>query len=116
MREGERSYRAFVADALRNLELALEFAGDEGFAAFEKDHRSQYAAIRALEIVGESVKRVPDEVKERYPDIPWRSMEGMRDRLIHGYDIVNLGLVYKTCHETAPVVAAALNVLLENER
>lgn len=112
MKEEEREYRDFLADTLRNLELARQFAGDSGFAVFEKDYQAHYAAIRALEIVGESVKRIPDDVKARFHDIPWRSMAGMRDRLIHGYDAVNLGLVYKTCMETAPRVADALRAII----
>lgn len=110
----ERVWRSFLEDAIRNLELAREFAGSAGFSTFELDHQAQYAAIRALEIVGESVKRLPDEIKESHSDIPWRAMAGMRDRLIHGYDVVNLGLVYKTCIETAPIVAEKLRAILEN--
>ena len=64
--------------------------------------KEQYAVIRALEIMGESVKRIPEEVRVLEPMVPWKAMAGMRDRLIHGYDNVNLGLVWSTVCVTIP--------------
>ncbi|TVR03719.1 MAG: DUF86 domain-containing protein [Spirochaetaceae bacterium] len=73
-----------LSDLERNLTLVVEFADSKTFADFESDFRTQYAVIRALEICGEAVKRIPSDVRELEPAIPWKAMAGMRDRLIHG--------------------------------
>jgi uncharacterized protein with HEPN domain len=58
--------------------------------------------IRAIEVIGEAVKNIPDDVKKRYPDIPWRNIAGMRDKLIHGYFGVDLKRVWKTITKEIP--------------
>jgi len=92
----------YLADLEENLKRAVEFCSDTTFEEFERDYRNQYAVIRALEIVGESAKRIPDGIRDLDPGIPWKAMAGMRDRLIHGYDSVNLALVWKTATSTIP--------------
>ncbi|HUX40523.1 MAG TPA: DUF86 domain-containing protein [Rectinemataceae bacterium] len=92
----------YLADLEENLQRAVDFAKDSSFEDFEKDYRTQYAVIRALEIIGESVKRIPEDLRLLEPEVPWKSMAGMRDRLIHGYDNVNVGLVWSTVRVTIP--------------
>lgn len=60
------------------------------------DEKTRYAVIRCLEIVGEAVKRIPEDFQQSHPDIPWKSMAGTRDRLIHGYDVVDSEIVWIT--------------------
>lgn len=61
----------------------------------EEDIRTTFAVVRALEIIGEAVKRLPADFRARYPHIPWKDMAGMRDKIIHGYDGVDLRIVWK---------------------
>ena len=75
---------------------------DVEFNQFQDDYRTNYAVVRCLEIIGEAVKKIPDELRLKYPNVPWKSMAGMRDRLIHGYDNTNLNLVWKTVNESIP--------------
>jgi uncharacterized protein with HEPN domain len=56
---------------------------------------AQDAVVRNLEIIGEATKRLSDEVRTRYPAIPWRSMAGVRDRLIHDYFGISLDVVWE---------------------
>ena len=73
-------------------------------AALAADDRTLFAVVRALEIIGEAAKRVPAPVRERYPHIPWRAMAGIRDRLIHDYERVDIEIVWKTVAEDLPLL------------
>lgn len=71
--------------------------------------------VRQLEIVGEAVKRLSRSFREQHPELPWKDMAGMRDRLIHGYDEVDLDLVWHFAHEEIPGVLPLLVRLLPPE-
>ena len=63
-----------------------------------------YACIRALEIIGEAVKHIPEEVRQKYPQIPWKKISGMRDMLIHDYFGIDTVVVWKTIKERIPEI------------
>src|SRR5712692_10111173 len=66
------------------------------------DWKSVLALERALEILGEAVKRLPAELCEAYPAVPWRLVAGMRDRLSHGYDEIDYEILWNAVHEDLP--------------
>ncbi len=82
----------------------------------ENDDRTEYAVIKALEIVGEATRRVPTSFRDSHPQIPWREMAGMRDKLVHDYFGVNLEVVWKTIHEDLPPLINALRTLIEERQ
>jgi uncharacterized protein with HEPN domain len=67
---------------------------DATLEEFEADFRINFAVVRALEIIGEATKRLPMDLRQQYPRVPWRNMAWMRDRIIHGYDTVDLQIVW----------------------
>ena len=83
-----------------------------GYDEFSRDDKTVYAVIRALEIVGEPTKKIPQEVKDHYLEIPWREIAGMRDKLIHDYFGVNLVVVWKAVSEDLPLIEPLLCRLL----
>ncbi len=84
-------YLEDILDAMDKAEIIIQ---DINYEQFESDFRINFAAVRALEIIGEATKRIPQEIRDTYPDIPWKGMAGMRDRIIHGYDIVDMQIVW----------------------
>lgn len=89
----------YIEDILQAAARARLFVEGFSMEAFTADVKTQYAVVRALEVVGEAAKRVPAEVQAIADEIPWRAMAGMRDNLIHGYDEVNLQIVWRTVQD-----------------
>ncbi len=85
----KRKIGDYLDDIIEAMTNAMEFIKDVSRDEFVKDTKTVYAVIRALEIIGEAVKNIPEEIRKRYPEIPWRSMTGMRNKLIHAYFGVN---------------------------
>lgn len=73
----------------------------------DRDRQLELSLVRLLEVVGEAANRVPRDVQARYPEIPWSAIVGLRNRLIHGYDSVDLDIVWQIVQEDlAPLVRA----------
>lgn len=88
---------------------AQRLAGHLTLEDFSRNRVLSLAITRLLEIIGESATRVSLPTRERFPEIPWRSVTGMRNRLIHGYDSVDLAIVWQVVTGDIPDLLIVLD-------
>jgi uncharacterized protein with HEPN domain len=99
-----------ILDATVEIRAFLAGMDREQFLA---DRRTLKAVVADLSIIGEAARYVPDAVVQAHPEIPWLLMTGMRNRIVHGYYQVDPVIVWDTCQQDLPSLAAALSKLLE---
>lgn len=100
-------------DIVSAAELALEFLDGVSEEAFLDDKKTQAAVIRQLEIVGEAASRVSSATRMAHPEISWREVVGMRNKLIHRYDDVEIGLVWDTCQDSLLELLRSIRALID---
>ena len=104
-----------VLDILKAARLAVTFKVDLDKVAFLSDAKTQSAIVHQLLVLGEAAKRLSDAFRSQHAPIPWKMIAGMRDKLIHEYDDVDLEEVWKTVTADLPRVIAALEPLATPE-
>jgi uncharacterized protein with HEPN domain len=106
-------YFDYLRDIFDAIEHAQYFVEGVDYALFITDDKTNYSVIRALEIVGEAAKSIPQDVRLRYPEILWRDMTGMRDKLAHDYSGVNLEDVGSTVIEDLPILKDQIHGIIQ---
>jgi len=99
-----RELLLFIEDILENISNIELFMHGVDKEKFLKNEEKQYAVIRALEIIGEAVKNIPEDFRKKYSTTPWREIAGFRDVLIHSYFGVNLDRVWKIVKDDIPML------------
>lgn len=108
----EREVRDYLEDILQAIVDIRDFVADMDFQQFQADRKTFHAVIRNLEIIGEATKKVPDEIRNRQPSLPWNEMGAMRNKLIHEYFGVDLEIVWETIQQDLSALEAAVKDLL----
>ena len=106
--KGEGNYHDYLQDMIEATDKVSAFIAGLTEAQFLADERTQFAVVRALEILGEASKKIPASFKAARTEIPWREVAGMRDKLVHDYFGVNAEVVWKTATADVPMIAQAL--------
>jgi len=106
----DRTSADHLGDILDAAEKAQGFVEGTTYEAFVGDDKTVFAIIRALEIIGEAA---PETLRHEYPQVPWSSMAGMRDRLIHDYGDVDRRIVWRTVQDELPEVCRQLRTIMD---
>jgi len=107
---------ASLLDIVRFAETILALTTGMDEPAFQADLRTQLAVLYELTVLGEALKRLSPEFRDAHPEVPWRNMAGMRDKLVHDYDGVNVKRVWEVVCTNIPDLLHQLNPLLPQER
>lgn len=107
-----------LTDYLRHILAEMEYLLAESAEItqdeFMLDETRKRAFVRSLEIIGEAVKNLPDEFRDGYPDVDWKAMAGMRDRLIHAYFGVDYEIVWNVIQGRVPVLRERIAVIINS--
>ena len=107
---------ATLLDIARAARLVIEFKANLDETVFIDDIKTQSAVLHQLMVMGEAVKRLSPEFRANHPEIPWALIAGMRDKLIHGYDMVDFDHVWKTANHDVPRLLASIEPLLPKQQ
>jgi uncharacterized protein with HEPN domain len=103
-----------LLDIERAAQKILQFKQGLEQKAFLTDEKTQSAIVFQLLIIGEATKRLSMTLRKQYPDIPWSLMAGMRDKLIHDYDEIDVEEVWKTANTDIPSLLSSIQVALKD--
>lgn len=108
-----RDYNLYLKDILSAIDSIDSFVARMDLETFQADDKTSSAVVQKLEVIGEAAKQIPEEIRQKHSDIPWREMAGMRDKLIHFYFGIDYQLVWKTIQERLPQIRPVIQKILD---
>ena len=109
----DREWRSFLTDMIERGESVLSFTHGLNVNEFQNDERTYKATLWDLSIIGEAARRIPVEVRKANPQIDWRQMIGMRNRITHAYEAIDVDIVWDTIKTDIPQMLVDLRGLLK---
>jgi uncharacterized protein with HEPN domain len=110
----KRDHRVTLRQIIESVQRAQALCAGKSAAQIEASWRDALAFERTMEVLGEAVKRLPDELTQRYPQVPWRLVAGMRDKISHGYDTVDYQLLWDAVQSDLPALSATADTMLRD--
>ncbi|HOV83109.1 MAG TPA: DUF86 domain-containing protein [Methanothrix sp.] len=110
---GKRSYLNSLQDMIDHALKAEAFIRDKTIDDLMQDEVLLFAVARALEVIGEASKQVPASIKDQYPQVPWRSIAGMRDKIIHQYFGIDAEVLWATVKDDLPNMRLEVSNMLQ---
>jgi len=110
----KRELGDYIQDIAEAIEEVADFTSGMRYEDFAKDKKTINAVVRSLEVIGEAKKKIPDTLRSKYPEIPWKRMAGMRDKLIHEYFGIDLEIVWEAVNNELPPVKPLVQAVLED--
>ncbi len=108
-----RDYRLRISDMLDAIQAIQGFTAGMDYTAFSADRKTVDAVLRNMEVLGEAAARLPEQVTEAHPEIPWKDMRDIRNVIVHAYFGVNPEIIWQTVQANLPPLLEPLKKLLE---
>lgn len=102
MRPSRREFILYLEDMHQSMQRIEEYLGDLDFKKFKMTYIVVDAVIRNFEIIGEASKRIPKDIQEKYPEIPWRKMYGLRNLIAHEYFGIDYEMIWEIAKNHLP--------------
>ena len=109
----KRNHKLFVKDILDCMEKIDEFIASMDFEKFMEDDKTKSAVVRKLEIIGEASKNIPKQIRQKYRELPWTDMAGMRDKIAHFYFGIDYLIVWEVIKERLPEIKPVIQKMLK---
>ncbi len=100
----DKAYIKHIEDAIEAIETYAKGVDRDEFLDKNKNKMIKDAIIRQFEIIGEAVGRLSEEIKKEHPELPWKEISSMRNKLIHEYFAVDLAVIWKTIEDDLPIL------------
>jgi len=112
----ERQLSEFLRDILDTISDIKDFTANVEFVAFKANREKVLAVVKSIEILGEAVKKIPDDIRSQHPQIPWKSIAGMRNILVHEYWGIDVNVVWATVQEGLPPLKSVVIEIAEKRQ
>lgn len=112
----KKDYLVYINDIIDTIKDIESFTKNITYEEFIADKKTVYAAERGIEIIGEATKRIPATIRSKYNEIPWKDMAGIRDKVSHDYNGIDLIIVWKTIQQNLPQLKVMLSDLITKLR
>ena len=112
----KREFILYLEDMSQSMQRIEEYLGDIDFKKFKMSYMVVDAIIRNFEIIGEASKNIPTEIKEKYPEIPWRKMYGLRNLIAHEYFGVDYEMIWEIAKNNLPQNQTDLLKIIDKEK
>lgn len=107
-----RSYQDYLNDILDAAAKAQDWVKGIGIEDFVTNQEKVYATTRALEIIGEAARHIPQDIRDQYSEVPWSDMIGMRNVVTHGYFGVSSEVIWRTIQEDLPALVTTIEGMI----
>lgn len=104
----KRQLEELLPDILEAIEDIESFTKNVSLEEFSSNKEKILAVIKSIEIIGEAVKLIPQEIRDKNPQVPWKAIAGMRDMLVHEYWGIDINVVWETVQESLPILQAEI--------
>lgn len=110
-----RDWKLRIEDILECIAKIQRYTEGISFEVFAADDMRADAVVRNITIIGEATRNIPTELQERYPQVPWEEMRGIRNVVVHEYFGISLPIVWRTVKQDLPLLATSLRDILKQE-
>ena len=116
MKKEDRNFTMYLEDMILSMKRISEYIDGMDFTSFKQDHKTVDAVIRNFEVIGEASKKLPDNIKAKYPEVPWQEMYYLRNKVSHEYFGVDYEIIWDVAKNYLPENKLQIVTILNKEK